>query len=677
MRAIAHGWTPSRMKSPPSRAVAQEFVEADKKYSGGFAENRYAKGGLSAMNEVDSGSERQRPLNQLHFQRGGRRGGRRTNGGGGTSTTTYSPPPAPEAPTFPWGSEAGTTQEMLDRMGYSGPMGYIGVVSGLRQAGWTPAPGGDPEDLRNRMWYPPEQTLTGEGGPGGPSGPPPRIIPTEPASYVGASAEEQAALKESSYRDKLRAHQGKIDEIFGGAEGGHVNYYQGGGEVRPGHAEGANPHDPAADPAAYKYWETRFHKDPPPPPEPAAVEEEDGGMLAWLRGMFIDDPETANVEKAEEYLESIDQARGGRVGYQLGGLAIAAPAGGVPPWISPTGTGPEYMEEPQGYQFGGIADRFNPPAPAAAPVGMAAPQAGIPNRAQQARGRLGPSRGGRFGRGRPQGGLAQVGGLPPGIDPRAVAANPEGYRAQVEAQRAGAQRGFQGMAARGEMGPGTSRQYRMSADEYRGATDAQRRAAEMMGGPGGGSMQGAIMAPRSPEEAEWQRRNYGPNEMDKRIMGLRRGMGRDPNPMPGGGGFGDYDPRIRTGPSPNIGRPGWDPIGDMGPITGGGGGIPPWKRPPGGRRAPPPGKYPMGDERGPGIPGGPMVPPNQRGYLQRQRMMNRPPSGPVGGGGGNRVGMADQQGALSRAMQRGTGRAPPSRRFGRGRAGAGRGFQQP
>jgi hypothetical protein len=56
------------------------------------------------------------------------------------------------------------------------------------------------------------------------------------------------------------------------------------------------------------------------------------------------------------------------------------------------------------------------------------------------------------------------------------------------------------------------------------------------------------------------------------------------------------------------------------------------------------------------------VPPNQRGFLQKQRMMNRPPSNV--GGGVNRVGQQDQQGALSRAMQRGTGRRPMSRRGG-------------
>lgn len=642
MRAVAHGWKPSRMKSPPSRAVAREFVDADKKYSGGFAENRYGRGGLAAMGEVDAGSERQRPLNQLHFQRGGRRGGRRTNGGGGTPTTTSPPPPAPV--TYPWGSEAGTTQDMLGRMGYSGPMGYIGVVSGLRQAGWTAAPGSDPSDLRNTMWYPPEDTFTGGGGPGGPSAPPPRIIPTDPTSYVGGTTSGTSggggggsSGEGSEYRKDLRKHQRRIENILGSARGGHVNYYEEGGAVRPGHAEGANPHDPVKEPAAYRYWESRFHKDPPPPPEVAAAPaEEEGGVGSWLRGLFIDDPETANIEAIERGIaEGEGQAYGGRVRYQAGGLAIAAPAGGVPPWISPTGTGPGYMDEPPpGYQFGGIADRLNPPAAAPAPVGMAAPPAaavGPPgglaamqqqqSRAGDAMARMGGPR------------RASIGRLPPGIDPRAVAANPQGW-AQQQAE----------MRRRELGGPGGGQQV---IGDF-GGTMGPDVISDYWGPPGG---PGDPMTPRGPMAP-------GGRPFMPRVSPWNR-----PGPVPerfGGSG------KPRPGPGGIVAGEGIP----------GGGNIPPWKRPPGGRRAPPPGKYPMGDERGPGGSGpfnpgpvgGPRVPPNMRGYLQKQRMMNRPPSGPVGGGGGNRVGMADQQGALSRAMQRGTGRPPMSRRSAFGRA---------
>ncbi len=55
--------------------------------------------------------------------------------------------------------------------------------------------------------------------------------------------------------------------------------------------------------------------------------------------------------------------------------------------------------------------------------------------------------------------------------------------------------------------------------------------------------------------------------------------------------------------------------------------------PRGGPIAPPPGKG------GGGMPGGPMVPPNFRGQMQRQRMMNRPRRGVPGpaGAGGHRI----------------------------------------
>lgn len=101
-------------------------------------------------------------------------------------------------------------------------------------------------------------------------------------------------------------------------------------------------------------------------------------------------------------------------------------------------------------------------------------------------------------------------------------------------------------------------------------------------------------------------------------------------------------------------------------------GAPPPRAIPGPVR-PTPGVDPRG---GPGIPpsdgmgpaGGPRVPPNLRGYMNRARMMNRPRRGipgPAGAGGApNRVGQSDQQGGLARALQRGTGRPPMSRRQG-------------
>lgn len=74
-----------------------------------------------------------------------------------------------------------------------------------------------------------------------------------------------------------------------------------------------------------------------------------------------------------------------------------------------------------------------------------------------------------------------------------------------------------------------------------------------------------------------------------------------------------------------------------------------------GSRGLPQGQEPIGA----GMMGGPKIPPNLRGYLQKMRMMNRP-----GGMGQQRkqVGLGDQQGGLHRAMQTQTGRPPISRR---------------
>jgi hypothetical protein len=104
------------------------------------------------------------------------------------------------------------------------------------------------------------------------------------------------------------------------------------------------------------------------------------------------------------------------------------------------------------------------------------------------------------------------------------------------------------------------------------------------------------------------------------------------------------------------------------------GGRDPRAMPPGGRggRMNPRGvPVPRGmppDAGGPGPRGGPQMPPNMRGMLQKMRMSNRPRrgfSGPAGAGGPpNRVGQSDQQGGLARALQRGTGRPPMSRRSG-------------
>jgi hypothetical protein len=52
MQAVAHGWKPSKIKGP-TRAVAQEFVQADRKGRGGMAGYRY--GGHTDMKYYDGG----------------------------------------------------------------------------------------------------------------------------------------------------------------------------------------------------------------------------------------------------------------------------------------------------------------------------------------------------------------------------------------------------------------------------------------------------------------------------------------------------------------------------------------------------------------------------------------------------------------------------------------------
>lgn len=614
MRAIAHGWKPSRMESPPSRAVAQEFMEADRKYSGGFAENRYYTGGLAAMSEVNSGIPE-----TLNWASGGYAEGGK------------------------YGTEPLTLDQVMELGGRSGP-GMAATWFEFQKLGWQ-------QDPNTKLFYPPQQTIAGDepatydpyygveapveaynrgprrggrrggggrggrdggggsggggaggGGPGGPSTPPPRIIPSTPPIAAGPLPLD----KESEFRDQLRAHRARIKSILdtGNAEGGPVNYYQEGGAARPGHAEGPNPYE--GDPLlkkSYARWEKKHHMDPPPPPPPeaAAAPEE---VPWWKKLMGYE----AGPTQTDEALEAIGQAYGGRVGYQVGGLAIAAPRGGIPPWAEPVG------DPVQEYQFGGAASRFGGARGRMPYRGVPPQRGGIQRGAPPGGGRGFLNRFGRQAqaqRGAPQGGLAammgqaqqqQAGGLPPGIDPRAVAADPQGWaQQQMEQARAG------------------------------------------MGGPGGGGSVG--LSPY--EEMENQRRGpRGP---------LGPGGSRGPLQLPGrGGGYG------RT----PYGRPG--------------------KQLPGQRIAPPPGKFPRGrvqpggpggpvpggggfDPGAGGIPGGARVPPNLQGYLQRMRMQNRPPSGP-GGGGANRIGMQDQQGAMARGLQRGTGRPPMSRRmaFGRG-----------
>jgi len=731
MRAVAHGWKPSRVKAPPV-SVAKEFVEADKK----------SRGGLAAMSSVDSGSERQRPLNQLGWEEGGDvdyqvepgvyeapnveemgpaleqmfsdmediRKARQSADIDYTWDKTTSDPEVQtdmddklaemsgpeqvdfvkprllsamekmkiigESPTFKnysiaqymdqkhqvhlWRSlwtkalqqqarEAEGEEKGMRRGGRVIPLqpGTSGHIrrTALAEQGYTYDPNTnsmqEPEttiaagaaetptydpyygagnyanawNLGSMPWRnwenyqpdgeggytfePPEDWYDpGGGGPGGPSEPPPRIIPTDPAAYVGASSDTSG--RGSEYRKQLRKHQNRVAKILGSARGGHVNYYQEGGAVRPGHAEGPNPYN-EADPLlrkSYARWEAKHHIDPAPPPPPAAAAPAED--VPWWKKLIGYE---AGPTRTEEELEAIGEARGGRINYQTGGLAIAAPAGGVPPWIEPTGIDPGYMDEPQGYQFGGAARGYRGVPPQRTPM---QPGGGRFSRRFQRRAPGGDGMMSRVGGAPQRGGLAAM-------------------MQQAQAQRSGLTPGGPGYTPGG---PGT---FNAVQERARAAMDAQR------GAPGGGAQVigdfGGTMGPDVITDY------WGPP-----------GGPQDPYRNPG--------PIAQRKPTPRL-----PPIGRLPPPSGGG--IPPWKQPPGGRIAPPPGKDMGGSEP---IQGGPRVPPNMQGYLQKMRMQNRPPSGPVGGGG-NRVGMQDQQGAFARAMQRGTGRAPMSRRMAFGRAG--------
>ena len=205
---------------------------------------------------------------------------------------------------------------------------------------------------------------------------------------------------------------------------------------------------------------------------------------------------------------------------------------------------------------------------------------------------------------------SNAGGLPPGTEPRAVAADPAGYARQ-----------------------------RQGFDRFGNSPDLRRRHEEARDAYGATGMEGNVH--------DFMAENYSDLPPMQNTTIYDGGDWQNPRgPLaPGGGRTPPFMPKVRP-----WNRPGPEPT------RLGGAGKP----------RPGPGMMPPEGEGGGGIPGGPRVPPNMRGYLQRQRMMNRPPANV--GGGANRVGMADQQGALSRAMQRGTGRPPMSRRSGFGRA---------
>jgi hypothetical protein len=160
--------------------------------------------------------------------------------------------------------------------------------------------------------------------------------------------------------------------------------------------------------------------------------------------------------------------------------------------------------------------------------------------------------------------------------------------------------------------------------------------------------------------AQGRGRGRGPQRQMMQQMAQRRGMGRgrgrgSPGPMggrggPGFGGMREMVQRAQAQRGPGRGMPQRGPMKSLG-RPGMGGGVQPGG--PGGMPGGRPEMISPGDAR---MPGGRAMP--LRGFQQKQAMQRR------GNLGGNRVGPADQQGGLSRAMQKQTGRPPISRRMG-------------
>lgn len=315
--------------------------------------------------------------------------------------------------------------------------------------------------------------------------------------------------------------------------------------------------------------------------------------------------------------------------FQGGGLAqVSAPRGGVPPWVEPAG----YME-PEGYQAGGRtqpwsgAQRQQWRNAGNRPGGRArlqqAYQSYTPEQRAGYSGRVGyapqaPQAAGRAGM------MADAQRQQAALQQRAGGAGRlAGMQADQQRQRAA-----MGAGAPGGFNPALAAQNRAQAGQF----EALRGGARPAVMPGGGQMIGGGQGLTGP----WQ---GSPETNPMRPRGPLAPGGR-PLQLPGRGGPGRWTPQQRT----QWGGAGAAERGAMADQYGRSQAL---RNRPGG---------------GGGIMGGARVPPNMRGFLQKQRMMNRPPSNV--GGGVNRVGQQDQQGGLSRAMQRGTGRRPMSRRGG-------------
>jgi len=645
MRARAHGWSPKKpRKKLPSRAVAEEFVEAkDRKYSGGFAENRYAKGGAVTANlegqlrDITGRSSTAEETRQEVKDRA------RFEAMSAPQRIQLLGPQLRKAEVIMdeiGKAEFGTKYSLRDYTKMENNLRQLreqygrasqeqkgfyqgGLATMNMQEGgdvYTPyGPGEDYGDLT------PDQIefLSWDTSGGG--------IYNAQFRKLQAKMRAKYGLSDPATDETVTAPPVVAQPPGGGGFGfpGGPPGWGGGWSPPPGWVPpgglppGGGPPLPGGPPPPTDV----IPYVPPPPRDPRAGRDTE--YSAALR---------AHRERIAASLSVPEggYAEGGHVNYyQEGGAARAGHAEGANP----------YPEESARYK---LWERKNHRDPAPPPV-AAAPEAediswldrllrgekGRQTRTERELEEMGEAHGGRvhYPRGYQYGGLAMAaprGGRPPWIEPA------PGY-----------QFGGAAMPYRGIPG-GMSRQF-----PARGGPGGPGGAYGIPGGgmppsriPGGGGMPGGGGFPGG----------GGLAAMMRQAQGMR---GR----LPGGGGG------VPGGPggspwTPGRGFPGGPPIG---PPGGGPGGFqfPPGKGPRPMVPPSPPGGFPGGGGRpgeGGGIPGGPRVPPNMRGYLQRQRMMNRPPANV--GGGANRVGMQDQQGGMARALQRGTGRPPMSRRAG-------------
>lgn len=384
MRAVAHGWKPTRTKAPPV-SVAKEFVEADKAkgmYEGGLApmndilQRGFAPGLTGTVQSFQDGGT----VEGISLQEAVRRMPGSTiknifqlmRGHEGWFLDRESGLVYPPQPTIL--GDAGPTASRADAGGYDpyygrGP-GYVPSAGDFDfeeiegRMGPRGRRGGGPRGGRRRP--PPPRDIPGAGPPG--VVPPGRDPGGDLIPPVDYTPPDPRAGRETPYSQALRAHQARIAASLGVppggfAEGGKVKGYQEGGTARAD-----NPYPVGS--ARWKIWERKHGRDPnepepkeAPPPVAEAEPEEDVSWWDRLRGYGSEE----DVDRIEEKLRELEQARGGYVGYQLGGTVDAAnalrsrmgtaanrfaapPRGGVPPSI----------QGMMGPRRGGIPPRISP-----------------------------------------------------------------------------------------------------------------------------------------------------------------------------------------------------------------------------------------------------------------------------------------------------------------------------